>query len=106
MIIPKSTYDAFIGTRLEEVLRVNMGDRVVVCGVMADCCCDTTARGAFNRGFETWLVGGGCGSANATQHRAGLKAFGLGFGDVVNTKEVVGRIDGYEKDDERQGLVN
>jgi len=61
-----------------------------VCGVMTDCCCDTTARGAFIRGFETLLVGDGCGSSTVTHHRSGLKAFGFGFGDVVSAEEVNG----------------
>lgn len=88
-VIGKNTYDAFIGTALEAMLRERGVERVVVCGVMTDCCCDTTARGAFNRGFETWLVSDACGSANKTQHLAGMKGFGFAFGEVMETAEVV-----------------
>ncbi|KAK5105339.1 hypothetical protein LTS08_001616 [Lithohypha guttulata] len=52
-IVPKNTYDAFINTNLQQILDEAEVQRVVVCGVMTDCCCDTTARSAFNRGFET-----------------------------------------------------
>lgn len=58
--------------------------RVVVCGVMTDRCCDTTARSAFSRGYETWLVSDACGSANKTQHQAGLRGFGFAFGEVFD----------------------
>ena len=51
-VIPKNTYDAFLGTRLEESLRKEGVERCVIVGVMTDCCCDTTGRSAFNRGFE------------------------------------------------------
>lgn len=88
----KNTYDAFINTNLEALLMDAGVTRVVVCGVMTDCCCDTTARSAFNRGWETWLVRDACGSASKAQHEAGLRAYGFAFGDVINTKEVVQRL--------------
>ena len=74
------------------MLRAKGVERVVVCGVMTDCCCDTTGRSAFNRGFETWLVADACATANKEQHEAGLKAFGFAFGEVLETEEVVRRI--------------
>lgn len=88
-IVAKNTYDAFINTNLQQVLDDAKTDRVVVCGVMTDCCCDTTARSAFNRGYETWLVSDACGSANKTQHQAGLKGFGFAFGEVPSTDEAI-----------------
>jgi len=88
-LLPKNTYDAFINTPLAAILETANIERVVVCGVMTDCCCDTTARSAFNRGYETWLVSDACGSANKRQHEAGLSAFGFAFGEVMKTKEVI-----------------
>jgi nicotinamidase-related amidase len=88
-LLPKNTYDAFINTPLSTVLESARIERVVVCGVMTDCCCDTTARSAFDRGYETWLVSDGCGSANKTQHEAGLRGFGFAFGEVMKTNEVI-----------------
>jgi nicotinamidase-related amidase len=92
LVVPKNTYDAFLGGQLEVRLRTNKVERVVVCGVMTDCCCDTTARGAFNRGFETWLVGDACGTATPAQHKRGLQVFEFAFGDVVSTEEVIKNI--------------
>ncbi|CAF9941594.1 hypothetical protein IMSHALPRED_002798 [Imshaugia aleurites] len=91
-VVAKDTYDAFIGTELGGFLERGSVERVVVCGVMTDCCCDTTARSAFNRGYETWLVEDACGSANMKQHEAGLKGFGFAFGEVLTTEEVVKRL--------------
>ncbi len=91
-IIPKNTYDAFINTNLAAVLDEKEVERVVVCGVITDCCCDTTARSAFNRGYETWLVGDACGTASKKQHEAGLNGFGYAFGEVLETEEVVRRV--------------
>ncbi|CAJ2510093.1 Uu.00g059930.m01.CDS01 [Anthostomella pinea] len=78
-LVAKNTYDAFINTNLAQVLEEKAIERVVVCGAMTDCCCDTTAYSAFKRGFETCLVSDACGSANKTQHQAGLRGFGFAF---------------------------
>lgn len=91
-IVAKSTYDAFIDTDLASILEEQEVDRVVVVSVMTDCCSDTTARSAFNRGYETWLVSDACGSANRRQHDAGLGGFEFGFGEVITTKDVMLRI--------------
>ena len=91
-LVGKNTYDAFINTNLGKILEERKIERLVVCGVMTDCCCDTTARSAFNRGFETWLVKDACGSANKQQHEAGLRGFGFAFGDVVTTSEVMSKV--------------
>ena len=91
-VVAKNTYDAFINTDLDDVLKRGSVERVVVCGVMTDCCCDTTARSAFNRGYETWLVQDACGSANKKQHEAGLRGFEFAFGEVLTTAEVMRRL--------------
>ncbi|KAL8825688.1 MAG: hypothetical protein Q9170_007695 [Blastenia crenularia] len=91
-IIHKNTYDAFINTNLAEVLEEKGIERVVVCGVMTDCCVDTTSRSAFNRGYETWLVADACGTASKKQHEAGLNGFGYAFGELLETAEVIERI--------------
>lgn len=91
-IVAKNTYDAFINTALAKILKDLDVQTVVVCGVMTDCCCDTTARSAFNRGFETLLVRDACGSANELQHEAGLRGFGYAFGEVLKSKEVMERV--------------
>jgi nicotinamidase-related amidase len=91
-IIAKNTYDGFINTDLANILKDLDVQTVVVCGVMTDCCCDTTARSAFNRGYETWLVKDACGTENESQHEAGLRGFGYGFGEVLESKEVMERV--------------
>ena len=91
-VVGKNTYDAFINTELEDLFSEKEVKRVIVCGVMTDCCCDTTARSAFNRGYETWLIEDVCGSVNKKQHEAGLRGFGFAFGEVIGTKEVIKRM--------------
>ncbi len=93
-LMAKNTYDGFINTNLTRILEASKIERVIVCGVMTDCCCDTTARSAFNRGYETWLVSDACGSANKKQHDAGLRGFGFAFGELLTTSEAMERLQG------------
>lgn len=37
-VVHKNTYDAFINTDLAQILEEEMVERVIVCGVMTDCC--------------------------------------------------------------------
>ncbi|KAH8666732.1 Isochorismatase-like protein [Xylariales sp. PMI_506] len=91
-VVAKNTYDAFIGTDLEELLGKLGVRRLVICGVMTDCCCESTARSAFNRGYETWLVGDACGSANEEQHQRSLDDFNFGYGPIRYTDQVVKKL--------------
>ena len=91
-IVAKNTYDAFINTSLTSLLDAGQIERLVVCGVMTDCCCDTTSRSAFNRGYETWLMSDACGSANKKQHEAGLRGFDFACDNVMKTAEAISKL--------------
>lgn len=88
-VVFKDTYDAFVRTQLDDSLSHHGIERLLVCGLVTDCCAETTARGAFNRGYETWLIGDACGTRRKDQHDAYLKGFGFAFGDVYNTAEAL-----------------
>ncbi|KAK9779978.1 putative Isochorismatase-like domain-containing protein [Seiridium cardinale] len=88
-IVAKNTYDAFVNTNLPELLEKDGVERLVICGVMTDCCCETTARSAFNRGWETWLVSDACYSVDDEQHQRSLDAFVFGYGPLWTTEEAL-----------------
>lgn len=92
-VVAKNTYDAFVNTNLTDLLEEHEIERVVICGVMTDCCCDTTGRSSFNRGYETWLISDACGSANKKQHEAGLKGFEFACANVMTTAEALSRLE-------------
>jgi len=55
-VITKSYPDAFVGTDLEATLRATGRTDVVLAGFMTHMCVNSTARGAFNRGFRPVVV--------------------------------------------------
>ena len=55
-IIVKRVNSAFIGTDLEDRLRLAGIERLVICGATTNHCVETTTRMAGNLGFDAWLI--------------------------------------------------
>jgi nicotinamidase-related amidase len=66
-VIGKTVNSAFIGTDLEQRLRDQSIDELVIVGITTDHCVSTTARMAGNLDFTTWVVS----DATATFERTG-----------------------------------
>ena len=86
--IVKSSYDAFLGTDLEAGLRASAANHVVICGVHAHLCCESTARSAFARGFDVSLAIDGTATYNEGFHRASLLNLAHGFAVPVLCEEI------------------
>ena len=67
-VLTKNVNSAFIGTDLEERLKLMNAKQLVVTGLSTDHCISTTARMAGNLGFDTFVVS----DATATFERKGL----------------------------------
>ncbi len=86
--IKKSQYDAFHKTELEEKLK-NLGiTQVVIAGVLTHLCCETTARGAFMRGFKVFFLVDGTATYYEDFHRATLLNLSHGFAMPVLTNVI------------------
>jgi biuret amidohydrolase len=59
LYVVKRRFSAFFATDLDLLLRARGIRGVAVCGIAAHVCCDTTARDAFQLGYETFYVGDG-----------------------------------------------
>ncbi len=99
-VFTKEVNSAFIGTQLEEFLRVGGCDSLVLVGLTTDHCVSTSARMAGNLGFQVRLVS----DATATFDRIGhdgrrylaeeihaihLASLDREFGEVRSTIEVM-----------------
>jgi isochorismate hydrolase len=89
ILIEKNQYDAFHGTRLEEILLEKKVTQVAICGVMTHLCCETTARSAFVRGFEVFFTVDGTATYNEEFHRATLLNLAHGFAVPVVVDEIL-----------------
>lgn len=56
LIVQKSTPDSFYDTGLQDILRSNKIQKVVIAGIQTEFCIDTTCRRAFGMGYEVTLI--------------------------------------------------
>ena len=69
-IIAKTQCSSFLGTDLEQTLKVSNIDHLIVCGMQTEFCVDTTVRSAHEHGYKVTLVS----DAHSTGDTAVLKA--------------------------------
>lgn len=89
VIIDKSQYSAFYETELDIILNKNNITDLIICGVMTNCCCETTTRDAFMRGYNVFFINDATGTINADLHLSALKNISFGFASVVNTNDFI-----------------
>jgi len=91
MVVDKHRYSAFIGTRLDLVLRSHGVRTIVVCGVATSGCVESTIRDGFMCDYYTVIAGDACGDYETARHEATLSKMGLSFGTVVAADAIVNR---------------
>jgi bifunctional isochorismate lyase/aryl carrier protein len=89
-VMNKHQYDAFYQTGLRVWLARRKIKQVVITGVMAHLCCETTARSAFVRGFDVFFVVDGTATYNREFHLASLLNLSHGFAVPVLARDVIG----------------
>jgi nicotinamidase-related amidase len=92
--LDKHLYGAFSSTDLDKRLRKLACDSVVVCGVMTDLCCETTAREAFQLGYEVYFVGDATATSDYTLHVSALATLAHGFAHIVTVRDMLGLLGG------------
>jgi len=91
-IVVKHRYSAFYDTELETVLRVLKIKDVVICGVMTNLCCESTARDAFYRDYRTFFLADATGTQSEEMHMASLLNLAYGFAVVTSTEALISQL--------------
>jgi isochorismate hydrolase len=86
LIIDKNRYSAFQGTDLDDWLRKNGVEDLIISGVMTNLCCETTARDAFGHDYRVFFVADATATINEELHLATLKNLAYGFSYIIDTK--------------------
>jgi nicotinamidase-related amidase len=89
VIADKHTYDAFLGTCLDAVLRAQEVRTVIICGAQTNFCCETTARSANCRGYHVVFGADVTAADSALAHEATLRTLRRGFARVMGYQEIV-----------------
>jgi nicotinamidase-related amidase len=88
-VIEKQQYDVFFNTNLEKILKSNQVDQIVITGVMANLCCETTLRSAFVRGYEVCMPLDGTAAYNREAHFGTFLNLSFGFSPLITTTDLL-----------------
>ena len=88
-VLVKHQYDAFLNTDLESRLKKKEIKQVIVCGVLTNLCCESTARSAFMRGFEVYFVSDATATYKKEMYEGTLVNLAYGFAILVRTDKVI-----------------
>ena len=90
--VQKKRFSAFIqgSSDLEQRLRAQGFDTVIITGTVTNVCCESTARDAMMLNFKTIMVTDANAANTDEEHNASLINFYLTFGDIMDTDTVIG----------------
>jgi ureidoacrylate peracid hydrolase len=101
--VVKHKYDAIHDTDLDPILRNSGVDTLIIAGVTTECCCESTARGAFSRDYKVVFVRDAMASLDPAAHEQACARVDLLFGRACTTAEVVHAIASGKRDGGRRG---
>ena len=87
-ILDKDLYGTFSSTDIDRKLRDAGCDAVVICGVMTDLCCETTAREAFQEGYDVLFAADGTATNSDLLHIGTLATLAHGFAYIIDTDNI------------------
>jgi ureidoacrylate peracid hydrolase len=90
-VLDKHRYSAFIGTRLDQLLRSNGIQTIVVCGVATTGCVESTIRDGFMHDYYVVIARDACGDYDVRRHDNALNKLDLSFGTVVPVADIAQR---------------
>ncbi len=89
IVITKRQWGAFYGTELELVLRRRGIDTIVLCGIATDYGVESTARFAYEYGFQQVFAEDAMSSRSEEQHNAAVNFVLKRIGRVRKTQEIL-----------------
>jgi ureidoacrylate peracid hydrolase len=89
LVFSKRRYNAFHGTGLDETLRGEGIDTLVVAGLTTECCIDSSVRAAFERDYHLFVVGDATACYQPALHQAALQALALNCATILASDEVL-----------------
>ncbi len=103
-VFVKQVHSVFIGTGLEDHLRMRGIERLVISGVRTDHCVSTTARMGHDLGFTVFIVGDACHAFDCTMpdgrtfeaqlvHDVNLASLHEEFGQVIQTDALISSLE-------------
>lgn len=93
IVVRKTRWDAFQGTNLEAILRLQGIDTIVMTGIATNICVDFTVRGAFVRDFKVLVLTDATASYTAEMEQQTLQAMQFGYAQLTTSQAVLDAVD-------------
>lgn len=91
-MILKPSYGAFYDPPLETILRNLDRDMVIICGTLTNYCCGTTARQAYERGFQVVFGSDVTATDDPEMQESELAVLRKGFARVLTSEEILAQL--------------
>ena len=92
-IVTKQRWGAFLGTSLDDVLRRRGVTQIVLTGVATSIGVESTARSAYDLGYNVTLVIDAMTDRDADAHRHSIEKIFPRLGETTETGEVLGLLE-------------
>jgi nicotinamidase-related amidase len=92
VVIAKERWGAFIGTRLDAVLRERGVTQIVLGGIATSIGVESTARSAYDSGYHVVLVADAMTDRDPESHRNSLERLFPRLGEVTTTADVLAKL--------------
>jgi nicotinamidase-related amidase len=89
VVLEKHLYGTFSSTDLDKRLKKSSIDSVVICGVLTDICCETTAREAFQLGYDVYFLADCTATIDRNLHLGALAALAHGFAYILSGSQML-----------------
>ena len=89
VVITKRQWGAFYGTELDLQLRRRGVDTIILCGISTNVGVESTARDAYERGYQQVFVEDAMSAREAEDHRQTVRSLFPRIGRVRSTEEIL-----------------
>jgi nicotinamidase-related amidase len=89
IVIHKPSYGAFYDTPLETILKNSGKDTLIISGTLTNCCCGTTARQAYERGYKVIFGSDITSTYTEEMQRAELGILRFAFAKVMRAEDII-----------------
>eukprot|EP01098_Paradermamoeba_levis_P009090 TRINITY_DN3769_c0_g1_i2.p1 TRINITY_DN3769_c0_g1~~TRINITY_DN3769_c0_g1_i2.p1 ORF type:complete len:218 (-),score=52.79 TRINITY_DN3769_c0_g1_i2:180-782(-) len=76
VVVLKNSFDAFLNTSLDSILKSKSKKNLIFCGLVTSCCVLLSTSGAFLRGYRTVVVKDACGDRTVEKHNTIFDIYG------------------------------
>lgn len=104
LFIKKNYYDGFKETGLLQILKGRGIEKVLIGGVLTNCCCETTARSAFMNNFEVFFLFDGTATYRKDFHESTILNISYGFGQICFSRDFLENNSSYSKGEANNNL--